>query len=249
MTDTLFDNDIETVFDEKYPIIALGEITSAIKPTSQMVASVKKYGVINPITLRGTELVAGRRRVLAAIAAEQTTVPARIFPADFSKSAILSLIENEQRRANPLSDLKSIEALQDAGMSDDEICSEVNCTKQRLAKILRIKTLLPELRIAFEAGLIKFSTAEIVAKKAKHIQEKVLEQFKKTNTLRLKDVQALCKVQKKEAVLSLPASLFGNVVPSWKPNVESKLKEVQKLAAIDADAEWLEKLEKLIGEL
>lgn len=249
MTDTLFDTDIETIFNEKYPIINLGEITNAVKPTAQMVASVKKYGVINPVTLRGDELVAGRRRVLAAIAAGQATVPARIFPADYSKTAILSLIENEQRRANPISDLKSIEALQDSGMTDEEICNEVNCTKQRLAKILRVKNLIPELRIAFEAGLIKFSAAEIVAKKPVHVQEKVLEHFKKGNTLLLKDVQALCKVRKKAAVSALPDSLFGNVVPSWKPNVEAKLKEVKNLATTDADPEWLDRLEKLIEEL
>lgn len=249
MTGVLFDNEIETVFDEKYPIAALGEISDAIKPTAAMIASVKKYGVINPITVRGTELVAGRRRVLAAIAAEQTTIPARIFPADYSKSSILSLVENEQRRPNPLSDFKAVLALQDSGMSDDDICAEVNCNKVRLAKILRVKNLIPELREAFEAGSIKFSTAEMVAKKPHATQEKVLTYYKKQGELKLKDVSALCKVQKKATVSALPDSLFGNVVPDWKPNVTAKLNEIKTIAASDADAEWLEKLEKLIGEL
>lgn len=250
MPDTLFETEVESTFDPNYPINDLGEIVSALRPTPQMVASVKKHGVINPITLRGKELVAGRRRVLASIAAGRKTIPARIFPETFSNKYVLSLVENEQRRSNPLSDLRSVEALLDANMSDEEICAETGCTKQRLRKILTLRKLTPLLRKAFEDGIIRFSVAELVSKKPKHVQDKALEHLEAEGTLRLKDVQAICKVNRKHALASLPNDLFGGVTtPTWKSHVEQKLREIKKLAEKDADQDWLDKLEKLTEEL
>jgi ParB/RepB/Spo0J family partition protein len=249
MQATLFDAEPTSEFNENYPITDLGEIVSAVRPTSKMVASVKAHGVLQPIILRGKELVAGRRRVLASIAAGRTTIPVRIFPAEFSNRHILSLVENEQRRNNPVSDLRSVEALIDSGMTDEEICTEVGCTKPRLRKILALRNLEPLLRKLFEDGIIKFSVAELIAKKPKYIQALLLEHLEIHGDLRLKDVQGVLKVQRKAALAALPDSLFGNTVPIWRTQVEQKLEEIRTLAEKDADAEWLEKLDDLMEGL
>jgi ParB family chromosome partitioning protein len=222
---------------------------ASVNPTPQMVNSVRKYGVLEPILLRGNTLVAGRRRLKAAKLAGLTTIPARVFPEDFSNKHILSLVENEQRRHNPLSDLHSVESLMNEGKDEKTITAETGITPQRIRKILGIRNLVPILRKAFEDGLIKYSVAAAASKKPKRIQEHLVDMLEDEGVLRLKDVQKVCKVERKSSVASLPDSLFGSVVPDWKSNALQKLQEARRQAEKDADDDWLDQLDKLIEEL
>lgn len=222
---------------------------SSVNPTAQMVASVKRYGILEPVLMRGEQLVAGRRRVRAAKIAGLATVPARVFPDDFSNEYILSLVENEQRRHNPLTDLHSVEALMAAGKDEQTITAETGITPQRIRKILSVRKLIPHLRRAFEDGIIKYSVAAAAAKKPQKVQERLLDVLEDEGVLRLKDVQKICKVERKASVAALPDSLFGDVVPNWKPNTLAKLQEARRQAEKDADTDWLDSLDKLIEEL
>jgi ParB/RepB/Spo0J family partition protein len=220
-----------------------------INPTAQMVNSVKKYGVLEPVLLRGKTLVAGRRRLKAAKMAGLKTVPARIFPEDFSNEYILSLVENEQRRPNALSDLHSIEALMRQGKDEDAITAETGISAQRIRKILSIKKLLPILRRALEDGVIKYSVAQAAAKKSVKVQERLVDILAQEGVLRLKDVQKVAKVEKKEKVAALPDSLFGAIVPTWKPDTLINLQSARNYAKDDADPDWLDALDELIKDL
>ncbi len=234
----------------EYKEIALTEFPNyASKPTPQMVASVKRLGVLEPVIMRGTVLVAGRRRVEAARKAGLITVPARVYPDDFSNEYILSLVENEQRRHNPLSDLKSVEALLEQGKEEKDITQHTGISPQRLKKILKVRDLIPILRRAFEDGIIKHSVALAAAKKPKKIQEKLLDVLEEEGQLRLKDVQRVCKVERKEAVAALPDDLFSSIMPDWKPNTLIRLQDARREAEKDADPDWLDTLDALIEEL
>jgi ParB/RepB/Spo0J family partition protein len=218
-------------------------------PTAQMIKSVKMLGVLEPVILRGTVVVAGRRRINAARKAGLKTIPARIFPSDFSKEEILALVENEHRRPNPLSDLRSVEALMEQGKEEKEIVEETGITPQRLRKILVLQKLIKPLRRAFEDGIIKHGVAFFVAKKPVSTQKKILTKLEQEGCLRLKDAQALCKIERKVAVNKLPDSLFDDVVPDWKPNTIAKLQEVRRIAENDAERDWLNTLDRMIEEL
>lgn len=67
----------------------------------ELVETIKKYGIIQPITVRQTgdvyELISGERRVRAAIQAGLDVVPAIIVEAGDEKSAVMTLLENLQR--------------------------------------------------------------------------------------------------------------------------------------------------------
>jgi ParB/RepB/Spo0J family partition protein len=232
------------------PVKDLPDFPGAM-PTAQMVASIKRHGVLEPILMRGNTVLAGRRRIKAARIAGRETIPARIFPEDalIANDHIIALVENEQRRSNPLSDLKSVESLLEQGLDENAICLETGITKQRLRKILITQKLIPHLRRAFEDGVIRYTVAALAAKKPEAVQNVILKRLEVDGTLKLKDVHAICKVQRKKAVQALPDDLFGSVVPKWKPDTIRKLQDVRKLTQKDADAEWLEKLDKLIEEL
>jgi ParB family chromosome partitioning protein len=69
----------------------------------ELTASVKKFGVMQPITVRflshnAYELVSGERRLMAAKAAGLTNIPAVIISVNDDKSALLALSENMQRQ-------------------------------------------------------------------------------------------------------------------------------------------------------
>jgi ParB/RepB/Spo0J family partition protein len=230
------------------PVKDLPEFKGA-NPTPQMIASVKKHGVLQPVLLKGNTFVAGRRRLNAARAAGLETIPARCFPDDFSNEYILSLVENEQRRNNPVSDLKSVEELINEGKDEKTITQETGISPQRLKKILAVQKLIPHLRHAFNDGVIKYTVAIHAAKKPESVQKMLLKKLEDEGTLKLKDVLALSKVQKKAAINDLPDSLFGNITPTWKPNTRKMLQDARKTAEKDANQDFLNNLDKLIEEL
>ena len=64
--------------------------------------SIRRYGIIQPLSVRnlpdgGFELIAGERRLRAAISIGMTAVPCVILEADSEVSAAMAIIENIQR--------------------------------------------------------------------------------------------------------------------------------------------------------
>ena len=72
------------------------------KGLKDLAASVARHGILQPLTVRrtptGWELVAGERRLRAAVLAGLSTVPCLETEADSDESAVLALVENLQRR-------------------------------------------------------------------------------------------------------------------------------------------------------
>lgn len=237
--------------ESEYKEISVEELPDfpGVNPTPQMVASVRRLGVLEPVLLRGNTLVAGRRRLKAAKMAGLKTIPARIFSDDFSNEFILSLIENEQRRQNPLSDLHSVEALLALGKEEKDIMVETGISAQRLKKILSLKNLVPILRKSFDDGIIKYSVAYAASKKSKKVQNQLVDIMEREGVLRLKDIQQLAKVERKLKMATLPDSLFGDVKSNWKSQALQTLKEVRRQSEADADSDWLDGLDKLMDDL
>jgi ParB family transcriptional regulator, chromosome partitioning protein len=109
-----------------------------------LVASVKKSGVIQPIIVRkadtGYEIIAGERRWRAAQAAGLKEVPIVVRKADDQDLAELSLIENIQREAlNPIEEADAYQTLLTRfSLSQEEISIRVGKDRSTIANTIRL---------------------------------------------------------------------------------------------------------------
>ena len=107
--------------------------------------SIRQYGVLNPLTVRrtangGYELVAGERRLRAALVAGLTDVPCLLINADGEDSSVIALVENLQRR-----DLDFFEEangfkrlIEQFGLTQEEAARKVGKTQSAVANKLRL---------------------------------------------------------------------------------------------------------------
>ncbi|MBU2260365.1 MAG: ParB/RepB/Spo0J family partition protein [Proteobacteria bacterium] len=115
----------------------------------ELVVSVKKSGIIQPLIVRkaenGYEIIAGERRWRAAQAAGLTEVPVIIRSAEDRDLAELSLIENIQREAlNPIEEADAYQTLMTRfSLSQAEISTRVGKDRSTIANTVRLLK-LPE---------------------------------------------------------------------------------------------------------
>ncbi len=117
---------------------------------SELCDSIRRYGVITPLTVRrvngGFELIAGERRLRAAVMAGLEAVPCYIVAAAEEDSSLMALVENLQRR-----DLDCFEealGLQRLtafyGMTQQQAADKIGKTQSAVANKLRLLKLSPE---------------------------------------------------------------------------------------------------------
>jgi len=110
----------------------------------ELVVSVKKSGIIQPLIVRkaenGYEIIAGERRWRAAQAAGLTEVPVIIRTAEDRELAELSLIENIQREAlNPIEEADAYQTLMTRfSLSQEEISARVGKDRSTVANTVRL---------------------------------------------------------------------------------------------------------------
>lgn len=119
-----------------------------------LTASVREHGVLQPIlvteAIDGYELVAGERRLRAAIAAGLERIPAIVRQMDDRSRLEIALIENLQRE-----DLDPIEAAQgfrrlidEFGFTHEQLASRVGRARSTVANTLRLLDLAPAVQAA-----------------------------------------------------------------------------------------------------
>ncbi len=120
----------------------------------ELVVSVRKSGIIQPIVVRkaenGYEIIAGERRWRAAQAAGLKDVPVIIRTADDREVAELSLIENIQREAlNPVEEADAYQTLMTRfSLSQEEIATRVGKDRSTIANTVRLLKLLDAVKKA-----------------------------------------------------------------------------------------------------
>ena len=125
-----------------------------------LAASIREYGVIQPLLVRrteaGYELVAGERRLRAAKIAQLTEVPVVIKELADKEMAEIAMIENLQRE--DLHFLEEAEGfaqlIQNFGFTQEELAGRMNKSQSTVANKLRLLKLSAAVRAAvFTAGL------------------------------------------------------------------------------------------------
>ena len=109
-----------------------------------LAASVSSHGVIQPLLVRRTgadyELIAGERRLRAAVMCGLVSVPCLVLQRDGEECAVLSLLENVQRE--DLSFLEHALALRDLleqeGMTQSRLAELLGCSQPAVANALRV---------------------------------------------------------------------------------------------------------------
>jgi ParB family chromosome partitioning protein len=124
------------------------------KEQRELVASIKKSGIIQPIIVRktdnGYEIIAGERRWRAAQQAALKEVPVIIRGAEDQEIAELSLIENLQRESlNPIEEGEAYQTLiQKFGIPQEELANRVGKDRSTIANTIRLLKLPGEVRKA-----------------------------------------------------------------------------------------------------
>lgn len=106
--------------------------------------SIRRVGVLCPLLVRRTEnayeLIAGERRLRAALAAGLETVPCILREADFAECAHLAIIENLQREdLNMFEEAEAIKSLlTTCEMTQENAAVSLSCSQSYVANKLRL---------------------------------------------------------------------------------------------------------------
>ena len=164
----------------------------------ELCESIKQYGVLQPINIRrisnnSYELVAGERRLRAAILAGLKDIPAIIVNISDDDSAVLALIENLQRE--DLSFMEEAEGynnlLIEHGFTQEELAQKIGKSQSTIANKIRLLKLPPlvkkmisdnNLTERHARALLKLHDEQLQLKVLKHVCERGLN-VKKTEEL------------------------------------------------------------------
>tara|TARA_Y100000768_G_scaffold24556_1_gene16540 strand:- start:263 stop:1105 length:843 start_codon:yes stop_codon:yes gene_type:complete len=153
-----------------------------IKELSQ---SIKKHGILSPILVRetgagGYELIAGERRLRAAIEAGLQTAPCMIDIAEDQTSLELALIENLQREdLNPIEEARGYDRLKkEFSLTQDKIAEVTGKARSSIANSIRLLKLPSSIIKLLYSGDLEKGHAKILAsmepKDAEELAEKIV---------------------------------------------------------------------------
>lgn len=220
-------------------LIQPNEELHGAEPTPAFKTSVEQFGVLQPVALIETisrqtaiELAAqsevpnfhtvcylvaaGKRRVKAARAAGLPSVPAIVFSPEWTPTEVLTLIENAQRRENPIGELDALnrlmtrfEAEGNAGIERlRDAAKELGLSRDRVEMLWRIRTLRPELYQALSEGNLAFGVAAEASKLTDQQQGRLVALLQYHGRLTGEDVTQVRQVGAIEATAALPDFLF-----------------------------------------
>ncbi|MBE6995410.1 MAG: ParB/RepB/Spo0J family partition protein [Ruminococcaceae bacterium] len=131
-----------------------------IRQLEELADSIRAHGIIQPLTVRaadtGWELIAGERRLRAAVLAGLETVPCVEAEADDETSAILALVENLQRQdLHYFEEAAAIAAfLAESGVTQEAAAAALGRSPSALANKLRLLRLSPACRDKLSAAAL-----------------------------------------------------------------------------------------------
>ena len=146
-----------------------------------LIASVTEHGVIQPILVTevvdGYQLVAGERRLRAALAAGLDRIPAVVRQLANREQLELALVENLQRE-----DLTAIEAatayrqlVDEFGFTHEALAQRVGRARSTVANTLRLLDLAPSVQAAVADGALTEGHARALGGLPLEAQERVLD--------------------------------------------------------------------------
>ncbi len=201
---------------------------------AELAASIKTYGVIQPITVkkidgaRGYQLIAGERRVRAARLAGLEKIPAFVLDREEQIGDLeLALIENIQREdLNPIEIALAYRQLIDEhGYTQDQLSERIGKKRSTITNYLRLLQLPPEIQWSVAQGELSMGHARVLAgiKDPQHrsrLYERCLQ-----DRLSVRELEKLASKQKKKEHKKKPQNeAIGQASVHWQA-VEQDLSE------------------------
>lgn len=140
----------------------------AAESLTELADSIRANGVVQPLVVRksasGWELIAGERRLRAAILAGLSEVPALERNASDAEVLELALIENLQREnLNPIEEAQGYAQLQQQfQLTQEQIAQKVGRGRVVIANALRLLRLPPEIQDAIRAAHLSPGHAKVI---------------------------------------------------------------------------------------
>jgi ParB family transcriptional regulator, chromosome partitioning protein len=204
-----------------------------------LVASIKKNGIIQPIIVRnldsGYEIIAGERRWRAAQTAQLKTVPVIIKEADDIEVAELSLIENIQREdLNPVEEAQAYQSLMNTfHLSQEDISGRTGKDRSTIANSVRLLKLPAEIQDALvqktiSAGharaLLSLNSMEGQISALKDIVKKQLNVRQTETAVKMikRAPSEPVKTKKSTVIIDVETQLSKTMMTSVKINQRSK---------------------------
>ena len=142
----------------------------AEKEMQELVDSIKKYGIIQPLIVTEKdggyyELIVGERRLRAAKLLNLASVPALVRMAREQEKLEMALIENLQREdLNPIEMALAYRKLVDEfNLTQEEVSLQVGKSRSSVANILRLLNLPEEIQEALMEGKISEGHAKLLS--------------------------------------------------------------------------------------
>ncbi len=168
----------------------------------ELVNSIKKNGVIQPIAVRPDksnegkyQIVAGERRWLAAQKAGLHEIPIVILNLDDNESLEVAIVENIQRDdLNPIEEAKAYERLnKEFNYDHEKIARFMSKSRSHVSNTLRLLTLPSDVRAMIEEGLITAGQARplVGVANATNIAEQIV-----SKKLSARSVESLVRTNK-----------------------------------------------------
>ena len=136
---------------------------------AELAESIKSNGIIQPLVVRLNsagryELIAGERRLRAAVAAGLAKVPAVLATASDRKAAEMAVIENIQRRdLNPIEEAEGYKLLSDQfSLTQQEVAEQVGKSRSGVANALRLLELPDEVKQLVSQNLLSTGHAKVL---------------------------------------------------------------------------------------
>lgn len=197
---------------------------------NELAASIKEYGVLNPILIRKVndqyQIIAGERRVKAAKQIGLKEIPAIIKDLDDKQVASIALIENLQREnLNPLEEARSYkEILTLTGMTEKELGIKIGKSQGTIANKMRLLNLPSNVQEAIMQKQISEKHARSLMKVSSN--EKQTEYLNKTiqNKLTVKELDNL--INQKEITEEEIQNAIKDIMKSL--NIEEEPKEIEE---------------------
>ncbi len=194
--------------------------TFAHEPLEQLADSIAQFGVLQPIIVResallaGTyEIIAGERRWRAAKMAGLSEIPAVILEGDDLKAAQVAVIENVQREdLNPVEEALAYDALIERfGLTQEQVAKQVGKSRSAITNNLRLLELpeevlellrANELSAGHARALLGLHNEEQMASLAQKVIEKGLSVRDVEKTVRLMNYQPEALDEEEQSELS-----------------------------------------------
>ena len=197
----------------------------------QLAESIAEFGLLQPIIVTETDdhftLVAGERRLRAAVLAGLEVIPAIVRNANELEQLEIALVENIQRTdLNAVEEARAFQHLMDAfGLTQERVAQRVGRSRPAVANTLRILETSPRVQQAVTEGTVSAGHARALAALRDHAQQEALLATVSTRGLSVRQTESLVATARDGAAAAARSQSRSRVIDPDVAQMEAQVRE------------------------